>query len=115
MTANVRLTNGASIKIDVDIPDIPATLGLKLNSRRVRSEERDALDLYTCMEAVVADGTQSLFGGEDFVAERSILRSEFASGSHTTDIILRGFAPTEHDRIKTRIRGLVQALAPDNT
>jgi hypothetical protein len=113
VTADVRLTDGETIKFDVEIPDTPATLGLKLNSRQVRDEERDALDLFTCMETVVADKAQSMFRAEDLAEERSTLRDQFI-GNLTTDIILRGFATTEHDRIRTRIRGLVQALAPAN-
>jgi hypothetical protein len=56
--ANVEvvLTDGSSVGATVVIPDTAATLGLKAWARTVRREDRDAEDLWRCLEIALADG-----------------------------------------------------------
>jgi hypothetical protein len=46
----VVLTDGSSLTTTVVMPDAASTLGLKAWARTVRDEERDAQDLWRCLE-----------------------------------------------------------------
>ena len=50
VSATVALTDGELITLDVLLPDLASLLGLKLHARRVRQVDRDAIDLWTCLE-----------------------------------------------------------------
>jgi hypothetical protein len=45
IVGTVKLTDGIELPLDLSIPDVPSMLGLKVHPRRVRDEDRDAVDL----------------------------------------------------------------------
>lgn len=108
--AEVALLRGDAVTFEVDLPDVASTLAMKLFARTVRSENRDALDIYTCLEALVADDAVDEFAAPAFSEPRSILAREFADGAPAAAIVLARFGTAEQARIATRLRGLVRAI-----
>lgn len=110
VTGTAKLTDGTELALDLSIPDVPSMLGLKLHARRVRNEDRDAIDLWTCMELLVAAQEIDEFRSSDFDDIREDLANEFNDAGRSTRVVIAGVAETEADRRRTRIRGLVRAI-----
>jgi predicted nucleotidyltransferase len=106
----VTLTDGVVLDLDLLIPDVASMLGLKLHARRVRDEDRDAVDLWTCMELLAAAGEISEFGSRDFDEVRRQLPVEFADAGRSMSTITGGVTEEEAASRRTRIRGLVRAI-----
>jgi predicted nucleotidyltransferase len=110
ITGSVRLSGGTTVSMDVAIPDAASMLGLKLWARRARDEDRDAIDLWTCMELLVASGQIEAFGSQDFDDVRELLAQEFGDDGPATRIVTAGVSENESARLRTRLRGLVRAI-----
>lgn len=110
ITGSIRLTDGTTLPVDVAVPDAASMLGLKLWARRVRDEDRDAIDLWTCMELLVASGQIEAFGSQDFDDVREVLAQEFGDDGPATRIVAAGVSENESARRRTRLRGLVRAI-----
>jgi predicted nucleotidyltransferase len=110
VTGTVKLTDGTELALDLSIPDVPSMLGLKLHARRARNEDRDAVDLWTCMELLFAAQEIDEFRSSDFDDIREDLATEFNDAGRSTRVVIAGVAETEADRRRTRIRGLVRAI-----
>jgi hypothetical protein len=109
----VTLTDGMELRLDLLIPDIASMLGLKLHGRRARDEDRDAWDLWTCMELVVAAGELGELGdfsSPDFDDIRDQLAREFGDDGPSTQVVAANARDSEVQRRRTRIRGLVRAI-----
>lgn len=50
----VVLADGTELPLELSIPDLTSMLGLKLHARSARAEDPDAIDLWTCLELIVA-------------------------------------------------------------
>lgn len=111
ITGSVRLTDGTTLPVDVAVPDAASMLGLKLWARRARDEDRDAIDLWTCMELLVASGQIEAFGSQDFDDVREVLAQEFGDDGPATRIVTAGVSENESARRRTRLRGLVRAIS----
>lgn len=115
--ADATLTDGTVVPLDVALPDLASLLGLKLHARRVRSVDRDAIDLWTRLELLaVADETSSAgetssFGDADFDTVRGQLAIEFADDGPSMEIVTAGVSADEVARRRTRIRGLIRAVS----
>ncbi|MEI2817256.1 MAG: hypothetical protein V9E99_12515 [Microthrixaceae bacterium] len=111
--ADIALTDGTSLHAALLIPDAIATLGLKGWARTVRSEDRDAEDLWRCLEIAHADGvTAETFS--DYATEsgvRPILARELGPSGPAMAVITRGLGENEAARRRTRIRSLLSAVA----
>lgn len=92
VAGTVKLTDGTELSLALSIPDAASMLGLKLHARRARDEDRDAVDLWTCMEILVAS-------------------RQIAEDGRSTRILIRGTSDGEAARRRTRIRGLVRAIS----
>jgi len=110
MDGVVTLTDGEVISIDVLLPDLASLLGLKLHARRVRQVERDAIDLWTCLELMAAAGELASFSDTEFDPIRAQLAIEFADDGPVMRIATADVHVDEAARRRTRIRGLARAL-----
>lgn len=110
IAGEVTLTDGVSLTFDVVVPDVTSMLGLKLHARRVRDEDRDARDLWTCMELIAAADETREFASPEFDEIRDQLGKEFADDGPSMRIVTSGVAEAERQRRRTRIRGLVRAI-----
>ena len=107
----MTLTNGMELPLGLLIPDVASMLGLKLHARRARDEDRDAWDLWTCMELVAAAGELSEFWSPDFDDIRDQLGQEFGDDGPSMQVVTADVNIPEVQRRRTRIRGLVRAIA----
>lgn len=110
VAGTVTLTNGIELPLGLLIPDVASMLGLKLHARRARDEDRDAWDLWTCMELVVAAGESCEFLSPDFDDIRDQLGQEFGDDGPSTQVVTANVQVPEVQRRRTRIRGLVRAI-----
>jgi predicted nucleotidyltransferase len=111
VTGTVRLTDGTQLPLELSIPDVPSMLGLKLHACRARDEDRDAVDLWTCMELLVAAQEIDAFRSSDFDDVREQIESEFGDDGRSLRIAMAGVADSEAARRRTRLRGLVRAIS----
>ncbi len=97
--AELRLTNGDVRQAMIVLPDAVATLVLKARARTVRDEERDAQDLWRCLEVAAADGvTPATIDAEAVGDLGDLLQRELGPGGASLTAITRGltdgdFAP----------------------
>ncbi len=111
VVGEVRLTDGDVVQLDVLLPDLASLLGLKLQARRVRDVDRDAVDLWTCLELMAAAGETASFGDAEFDPIRSQLAIDFAEDGPVMRVAVAGVDETEAAHRRTRIRGLARAVA----
>lgn len=99
----IVLTDGATIGAHVLIPDAASTLGLKAWARAVRQEDRDAEDLWRCLEIALADGVtaDTLDADATLVQIVPILRRELGPGGASLDSITAGVSEAEGARRRT--------------
>jgi hypothetical protein len=104
----LRLANGDMREATVTVPDALAMLILKARVRTVRDEERDAQDLWRCLEIAAADGvTPEIVDAEDATDLRQLLIRELGPGGAALDAITRGSQVEAAARLRTRIRALL--------
>jgi hypothetical protein len=109
----IALTDGSTTSATVMIPDAAATLALKAWARTVRREDRDAEDLWRCLEIGLVHGvTAETLESDDTLGEIiPILQRELSTGGDALAVITRGVANEEAARRRTRIRALLAAVA----
>lgn len=110
VTGVVTLTDGTDLPLHLSIPDVASMLGLKLHARRVRDEDRDAIDLWTCMELLVGAREIEEFRSSDFDDIREQLGREFGDDGRSMPVVIAAVTESEADRRRTRVRGLVRAI-----
>lgn len=107
---SVVLTDGTELPLELSIPDVTSMLGLKLHARSARAEDRDAIDLWTCLELIVAADEFDDFRSADFDDVRDQLRVELSDEGPSMRRLIAGVSDEEAHRRRTRIRGLVRAV-----
>lgn len=112
-TVEIVLTDGSTTSATVVIPDAAATLALKAWARTVRREDRDAEDLWRCLEIGLVDGvTAATLESDATLGEIiPILQRELSAGGDALEVITRGVNAEEAARRRTRIRALLAAVA----
>jgi hypothetical protein len=104
----LRLTGGESRHATVTLPDAFSMLVLKARVRTVRNEQRDAQDLWRCLEIAAADGvTPELFGSERGADVVELLRNELGPGGAALADVTRDLQAETAARLRTRIRALL--------
>lgn len=89
--AELRLTSGEVRETTILLPDALATLVLEARVRTVRDEERDAQDLWRCLEIAAADGvTPELVDAEGGAGLRDLLHRELGPGGASLGAATRG-------------------------
>jgi hypothetical protein len=106
------LTDGTRTSATVLIPDAAATLALKAWARTVRREDRDAEDLWRCLEIALADGvTAETLDNDATLGEIiPILQRELGADGDALEMITRDVSDEEAARRRTRIRALLSAV-----
>lgn len=110
--ARFHLTDGNTCEATVLVPDAASMLALKAGARGVRSEERDATDLWRCLEVALADDVSPAdlaAPPSDWVP--SVLAAELGRGGPALAAITMGLAPEQAGRITTRIQALLRRVA----
>lgn len=108
MDGALRLSDGTMRATTVTLPNAYATLVLKARARTVRSENRDAEDLWRCLEIAAADGvTPDFVPTDDPDRLRDTLHRELGPGGPALDILTSAFQRDAAARLRTRIRALL--------
>ena len=103
------LTDGTALAASVVLPDAVSMLALKARVRTVRREERDAEDLWRCLEIAAADGVTP----DDFASDKplgavaDLVRRDLSPGGQTVAALSAGLQPDAAARRRTRLRALV--------
>jgi hypothetical protein len=113
LETDIALTEGSIVSAKVIIPDPAATLGLKAWARVVRTEDRDAEDLWRCLEiAHAADVTAEVLRDDPTLGRIvPILERELGPTGAAMSVITRGVNQGEASRRRTRIRALLAEIA----
>ncbi|MDZ7734166.1 MAG: hypothetical protein U5R31_14835 [Acidimicrobiia bacterium] len=106
---DVDLTDGSTLDARIMIPDAASTLGLKTRVRTIRQEDRDAEDLWRCLEIARADGVTPEELRDDGSLDQiaPILARELGPDGATMATITRSLNDTEATRRRTRVRALL--------
>jgi hypothetical protein len=106
---DLLLTDTSRLEATVVIPDAASTLALKTWARTVRDEDRDAEDLWRCLEIAAADGVNADLLNDDATLGTivPILRRQLDPSGATLDVITRELSSDEAARRRTRIRALL--------
>ncbi len=112
-TVEIVLTDGSATTARVLLPDPAATLALKAWARTVRREDRDAEDLWRCLEIALLDGVnrETLESDATLGEIIPILRGELSADGEALEVITRGLNAEEAARRRTRIRALLAEVA----
>jgi hypothetical protein len=106
--AEFILTNGEHLSARVLLPDSKSMILLKAGARRIRNEDRDATDLWRCLEVANADGvTAADFTTSDVAQIRDLLQRELGRGGNALGIITRDLSPGAAGQTATRIQALL--------
>lgn len=108
LDATLRLSDGTVRASTITLPDAYATLVLKARARTVRSEHRDAEDLWRCLEIAAVDGvTPEFVPADDPDRLRETLHRELGPGGPALDILTSALQRDAAARLRTRIRALL--------
>jgi hypothetical protein len=106
--ADLRLTSGEVRNATLTLPDAYSLLVLKARVRTVRDEDRDAQDLWRCLEIAAADGVApDVIDGEDGIELRDLLRRELGPGGIALPTITQELQEESAARLRTRVRALL--------
>lgn len=106
--ADLRLTSGEIRNATLTLPDAYSLLVLKARVRTVRDEDRDAQDLWRCLEIAAADGVSpDVTDNEDASDLRDLLLRELGPGGSALPTITQGLREEPAARLRTRIRALL--------
>lgn len=106
--AEFVLTSGDHLNARVVLPDSKSMILLKTGARSVRNEDRDATDLWRCLEVANADGvTAADFEGPDLAQIRARLHRELGRGGTSLSVITRNLSPEAKGQTTTRIQALL--------
>jgi hypothetical protein len=106
--AEFILTNGEHLNARVLLPDSKSMILLKAGARRVRNEDRDATDLWRCLEVANEDDVIATdFTGSDVAQIREFLQRELGRGGAALAVITRDLSPEVAGQTATRIQALL--------
>jgi hypothetical protein len=106
---DLHLSDGTQRTATVVLPDAIGTLAMKALVRTVRTERRDAEDLWRCLEITAADGIEpSAFDTTATLRRlRAALWREFGPDGPATTILTNDLQPEPAARLRTRLRALL--------
>ena len=88
------LSTNRRLDVQVVLPDSKSLLLIKAGARAARHEDRDATDLWRCLEIANADGvTAADYGGRDIDTAKAILYRELGRGGPGLEVITRDLLP----------------------
>lgn len=110
--AELHLTDSSRCDTVIVLPDAIGTLALKAGVRSVRSEQRDAEDLWRCLEIAAADNvTPDVFDGEEsLVGLRAILWRELGPDGPAITALTAQVQQDAAARLRTRVRALLSEV-----
>ena len=106
--AELRLTDGTRLDTTVMLPDAVGILAMKTLVRAVRTERRDAEDLWRCLEIAAAEGVVPAdFEGEPLQRVRLALWAELGPRGIGLSELTGSLQANAAARLRTRMRALL--------
>jgi len=107
--AELRLTDGARLETTVVLPDAIGTLAMKALVRAVRTERRDAEDLWRCLEIAAADDVEpsDFDDSETLRGLPLVLWRELGPGGTAVTALTERLQDDAAARLRTRLRALL--------
>jgi len=107
-----RRTDGYLVQTSVRIPDETAALALKVLTRSVRNEDKDAVDVWRCLEVCVAAGISNRDFGADTESVDRILSTDFGRGGPGIQAIRASqrLSTRATEQLETRIQALIHRI-----
>lgn len=108
----VTMLQGARLDIDVRLPDEAGALILKVLARTVRTEDRDAVDVWRALETCQAAGVRGMDLGGDEAAVRQVLAAQFSRGGGAMEEIrrARNLSADASTALETRMQALMSSV-----
>jgi hypothetical protein len=105
----VVLRSGTTVATDVLLPDALGMLVLKAAARKIRDEERDASDLWRCLEVAVAENASTAGLPKEAVVGDvgACLHAELGRGGRSIPALTADLTPEAAARLETRIQALL--------
>jgi hypothetical protein len=109
--AEFRLTNGDRLLTTIVFPDAVGTLAMKALVGSVRTEGRDAEDLWRCLEIAAADSVDPPdFDDESLRPVRAMLWRELGPEGDALGELTQALQPDAAAQLRTRVRPLLAEL-----
>lgn len=109
--AELRLTDGSSLRASVVLPDPVGTVALKTLVRTVRAEDRDVEDLWRCLEIATAEGVVPAdFDDSGLRSVRAELWRQVGPGGVGLATLTASLQPDTAARLRTRLRALLNEV-----
>lgn len=105
-------SDGDELDATVVLPDAVGMLALKARARTVRNDDRDAQDLWRCLEVAAADGvTPKAFDGDASLRDlRNLLVAELGPEGRSLQALTLGLRGEAAARRRTRARALLNEI-----
>ena len=111
LDAEFHLFGREILHTTVALPNPKTMLLIKAGARAARNEDRDATDLWRCLEVANADGvTAADYEGMDVATAKQTLLREMGRSGAALEVITRDVSPEEAARRSTRIQALLQRV-----
>ncbi|MGH2829930.1 MAG: hypothetical protein ACRDJM_05555 [Actinomycetota bacterium] len=109
------ISDANELEATVVLPDAVGMLALKARARTVRSDDRDAEDLWRCLEVAAADGvTPEDFDGDASLRDlRKLLVAEVGTDGRSLPALTLGLRGVAAARRRTRVRALLNEIVGD--
>ena len=103
------LTDHSTLSTTVTLPDAVGMLALKAMVRTMRTDARDAEDLWRCLEVAAADGVEpaTFDSSEPLRRVREILWRELGPDGAALGVLTADLQDDAAARLRTRIRALL--------
>lgn len=106
--AQLRLTDGTSLRVTIVIPDPVGTIAMKTLVRTARDDARDVDDLWRCLEIAAAAGIAPAdFDGASLRRVREELWRQLGPDGVTLSMLVGDLQPDAAARLRTRVRALL--------
>lgn len=103
---------GDALTSSVVVPDAVGMLALKARARTIRSDDRDAEDLWRCLEVAAADGVipDAFDTDASLQSIRKLLHEELGREGRSLAALTAGLSDDARARRRTRVRALLNEV-----
>lgn len=108
-----RRRDGRSIQTSVRIPDEVSALALKVLARSIRDNDKDAVDVWRCLEVCLAAGIENADFGADVKTVERTLATDFGRGGAGIRAIrsARNLSASSTEQLETRLQALIRRIS----
>lgn len=108
----IRRSHSHALRTTARIPDEVSALALKVLARTVRNDDKDAVDVWRCLEVCAAASISNPDFGADTATVRHILSTDFGRNGSGVQAIRasRHLSTRASEQLETRIQALIRRV-----